>query len=169
MPHYITTHDADGRAIFSDKTPQEHTQLPAGFGHMEIISTAHSFPANISTEADIDQYNHDRQHGLSTNFICPERGTAAAIVSLQPNSITAMHRTMTLDVMYVIEGVLELHLDSGEKRTVKTGDTIVQRGTMHKWHNITPNDGWARTVAFGQPIVEPLEVGGRELGFEWIH
>ena len=39
---------------------------------------------------------------------------------------------------------------------------------MHKWKNITPKDGWAKAVAIAQPIVEPLEIAGKNLGTEWV-
>lgn len=32
-----------------------------------------------------------------------------------------MHRTMTVDIVVVIEGVIEPHLDSGEKWSLKVG------------------------------------------------
>ena len=78
-----------------------------------------------------------------------------------------MHRTLSFDVVVVVDGVLELHLDSGEKRTLKAGDSAVQRAVSHKWVNVTPNDGWAKMVAFTQPIAEPLEIGGKALQTEW--
>jgi len=79
------------------------------------------------------------------------------------------HRTMTLDVVIVLEGEIECHLDSGEKCTAKVGDAIVQRSTMHKWVNVTPNSGWAKWVGFIQAVKEPIKVGDKELGAEWAH
>lgn len=56
-----------------------------------------------------------------------------------------MHRTPTLDYIVVIQGLLELILDSGETRLLHPGDTVVQRGTMHAWRNPSP-DTWCRAV-----------------------
>jgi hypothetical protein len=39
---------------------------------------------------------------------------------------------------------------------------------MHKWVNVTPNDGWAKAIAIAQPIVEPLEIGGKKLDTEFV-
>ena len=63
-----------------------------------------------------------------------------------------MHRTPTLDFVVVLDGVVELELDSGAVRTVKAGDTVVMRGTMHKWRNVTPDGGVARTMGVAQAI-----------------
>ena len=170
MPHYIVTHNPDAKAVFSDKIPQENVQLPGPFGSMEILSTTHNGPINVSTESDIDQYAHDRSAGLG-NSICPENGTATAILNMAPGCESPLHRTMTLDVAIVIQGVLELHLDSGEKVTLSAGDSVVQRAGMHKWVNITPNDqegGWAKMIGFAQCIAQPLEIGGKQLETEFV-
>lgn len=60
-----------------------------------------------------------------------------------------MHRTESIDFITVLEGEVELSLDSGEKKRVKKGDTVVQRATMHAWKNVTdPNvgGGWSRLL-----------------------
>lgn len=169
MPQYITTHDANGRAVFHQQSPLENVKLLAGKGSMEIISTTHSFPTDVSADSDIKAYLHDRIHGLApTNPICPPNGTSTAFINIEPNGVSPMHRTMTLDVLCVLAGTLELHLDSGEKRVLHVGDTIVQRATMHKWVNVTPGGGWARVFACGQPVKTPLVVAGREVGGEWL-
>lgn len=46
-----------------------------------------------------------------------------------------MHRTQSLDYAAVISGEIVLRLDSGEERTVKAGEFIVQRGVNHEWIN----------------------------------
>nr|RBQ98806.1 hypothetical protein FVER53263_20617 [Fusarium verticillioides] len=57
-----------------------------------------------------------------------------------------MHRTLSIDYAVVIEGEMELVLDSGENRAMKRGDVAVQRGTKHQWVN-TDEEKWARMVA----------------------
>lgn len=51
-----------------------------------------------------------------------------------------MHRTVSLDYGVVLEGEVELHLDSGEKRRLLRGDIFVQRGTAHQWKNPSETD-----------------------------
>lgn len=46
-----------------------------------------------------------------------------------------MHRTQSLDYAAVISGEIVLRLDSGEERTVRAGEFIVQRGVNHEWIN----------------------------------
>lgn len=174
MSLFVTTHDAKGKAIFSNRVTREPPRNEIPIGDIQIISTTHTFPVNLSDESDIDRYEHDRVQPIfpGTRRICPDGGTAVCIMSLKPRAgmeSGIMHRTMTLDVVVIIEGIIEIHLDSGEKRIAKAGDSIVQRATMHKWVNVTPNNRWARWVVFVQSAANEVQVGEKKLTAEWPH
>jgi quercetin dioxygenase-like cupin family protein len=76
-----------------------------------------------------------------------------------------MHRTVSLDYGVVIEGEMELVLDSGETRLMRRGDMAIQRGTMHAWRNPSATD-WARMLYVLQEC-EPVEVAGKKLGEDY--
>ena len=63
-----------------------------------------------------------------------------------------MHKTNTLDYCIVVEGELELTLGSGkqgevgEKRILRHGEVVVQRGAWHAWRNMNKTEG-ARMMA----------------------
>lgn len=46
-----------------------------------------------------------------------------------------MHTSHTVDFLYLISGEITLELDDGIEIDFKAGDTIVQNGTRHRWHN----------------------------------
>lgn len=46
-----------------------------------------------------------------------------------------MHRTLSLDYGAVISGWIVLRLDSGEEKTVRAGEFMVQKGANHEWIN----------------------------------
>jgi mannose-6-phosphate isomerase-like protein (cupin superfamily) len=46
-----------------------------------------------------------------------------------------MHRTPTIDLVYVVRGTITLELDDGVTVDLAEGDAIVQRGTRHAWRN----------------------------------
>ena len=48
-----------------------------------------------------------------------------------------MHTTATIDYEFVVSGEIVLELDDGEEVTVRAGDTVIQSGTRHAWHNRT--------------------------------
>ncbi|KAF8575562.1 hypothetical protein K439DRAFT_1317477, partial [Ramaria rubella] len=54
-----------------------------------------------------------------------------------------MHITKSLDYAVVLDGEIELEVESGERTLLKTGDVIVQRQTLHAWHNTHPTK-WAK-------------------------
>lgn len=92
---------------------------------------------------------------------------------MPPNALSSMHRTVSLDYGVVLEGEVQLELDSGETRLLKRGDVAVQRGTNHAWRNVTPpgEDGqaqWARMLYVLLPA-EKVEIDGKALGEELGH
>jgi quercetin dioxygenase-like cupin family protein len=46
-----------------------------------------------------------------------------------------MHTTDTVDYVVVLSGETWLELDNGERVLVRAGETVVQNGTRHAWHN----------------------------------
>jgi mannose-6-phosphate isomerase-like protein (cupin superfamily) len=46
-----------------------------------------------------------------------------------------MHTTQTVDVGVVLAGEAVLELDDGAETVLRTGDTYIQNGTRHRWHN----------------------------------
>jgi hypothetical protein len=79
---------------------------------------------------------------------------------LKPGAMTRMLRTISLDRCIVLEGKTEFELDSGEKRTLRGSDTYFQRGTCHKFTNVTLDCGWAKSFAVSQEI-KLVEVNGK--------
>ncbi|KAK4466367.1 hypothetical protein QBC42DRAFT_83246 [Cladorrhinum samala] len=73
-----------------------------------------------------------------------------------------MHRTQSLDYGIVIEGNIDMILDSGERYKMKRGDVVVQRATQHQWVNTSETE-WARTMFVLQDC-KPLVVGGEVMG-----
>lgn len=159
--HFITTHNNSNQSIFStSSTEKRHAQHISGTT-VETVYTFSTFPPDLSSEDDIKQY--DRDPGLSS-----DNKFAAVIGNFPPGAETPMHRTMTVNIGIVLEGTVELHLDSGEVRTMKKGDSYTQRGTMHSWKN--PGEEWVRIATFTMPIAEPFRPNGKELGNDssWV-
>ncbi|KUJ08255.1 uncharacterized protein LY89DRAFT_600133 [Mollisia scopiformis] len=65
-------------------------------------------------------------------------GSACHVLDFDPNPDNSpgfVHRTNTIEYCFVLEGELELALQSGEKRIIKQGEIVVQRVCMHSWKN----------------------------------
>ncbi|KAK5946518.1 hypothetical protein PMZ80_000661 [Knufia obscura] len=163
---YITTHDANGKAIFDSTIPTEAPTRSVlnGDMHFSLMYTNNSFPASMSTPADIEAY---ASYLETPPAITIPGGSVCRICNYAPGYLTPMHRTASMDFGVVLEGEIELVLDSGETRRLKRGDVVVQRGTNHAWRNVSPDVGgvgqWARMLYVLESAV-PVSVGGRVLG-----
>ncbi|CAG8131719.1 unnamed protein product [Penicillium olsonii] len=165
LSRFITTHDEAGKAIFSTSVPETLPvqRIDAG-ADFSLAYTTSNFPVQLSDEADVSSY---QSYLSDPPGIVVSGGTVCRIVDMQPGALSPMHRTVSLDYGVVLEGEVELVLDSGEVRLLKRGDVAVQRGTNHAWRNVTPDavvDGknvpqWARMMYVLQPSSEILVEG----------
>lgn len=161
MKRFITTHDdSTGKAVFDKSIPEDNERklLPDGIATFALGYTTKTFPVELNDDQDIKHYN-DYLHnapGLTLS-----NGTVLRTVDMAPGALSPMHRTVSLDYGVVLEGEVELVLDSGETRVMKRGDQAVQRGTMHAWRNLSKTE-WARMMYVLQPAL-PVKVGGKEL------
>lgn len=164
LKRFITTHDSDGLAIFSDQLPEENTFkfLPNGDAAFALGYTTKGSPVDLNKDNDIELYrkNLETPPGLVISG-----GTVLRFVDLRPGGISPMHRTVSLDYGVVLEGQVDLVLDSGEVRRMKRGDVAIQRGTMHQWKNGSETE-WARMMYVLQES-RPLEVNGKVLAEDY--
>ncbi|BCR87786.1 cupin domain-containing protein [Aspergillus chevalieri] len=161
---YITTHSKDGEAIFLSLTqvPDYIPSKPAGEdGEIALLYTTSTTPVDLTDEGDVADYD-DFLHtppGLTTS-----QGTVMRTIDLRPGKISPMHRTVSLDYGVVLEGEVELILDSGQSRVLRRGDISVQRGTAHSYKNRSDTE-WCRMLFVFLPIKQ-LTIKGKELGME---
>lgn len=157
----ITTHDSNGLAVFCNTLPAvaQGRSVTEGNVHLSLLYTNELKP-NMSDETDIAKYTGYLQHPPGLTIA---NGTVCRYCDFAPNHLTPMHRTRSLDFGVVLEGEMELVLDSGEKRHLRCGDVAVQRGTNHAWRNVTPDEivgglvvqKWARML-FVLQAAEPV-------------
>jgi quercetin dioxygenase-like cupin family protein len=169
LKRFITTHNETGKAIFSNDLPElMPVQRITDGVDFSLAYTSDHFPAQLNNKTDITEYSN---YLRSPPGIVVSGGTVCRIVDMSPGSLSPMHRTVSLDYGVVLEGEVELVLDSGEVRLLKRGDVAVQRGTNHAWRNVTPDvvdengvktGQWARMLYVLQPS-EQIEIDGRLL------
>jgi len=161
LTHIITGHDpSTGKAIIQETRPAQWTD-PFNNKTMAFnaVYTTSKFPADLNDDADINTHNELSAPG-KLGLVSPG-GTVCRIVDFCPGNDALMHRTQSLDYGVVLEGSVELVLDSGETRVMHRGDVAVQRGTNHAWRNPSPTE-WARMVFFLQDC-QPVTVGDKTL------
>ena len=57
-------------------------------------------------------------------------------MNLPPETPGRMHRTDTLDIIFVMDGKIDMGIDNGKSVTLNKGNVMVQQGTNHSWDNI---------------------------------
>jgi len=142
---HITTHTADGVAVFETPDPANPAnstatgRAPTWFNFptsaFGLAYATPTIPADFNSNADLHRYNDylDSHPGIVI-----KGGSVFRVVDMAPGASSPMHRTVSIDYGVVLEGEIELELDSGEKRRIPRGDIFVQRGTTHRWFN--PSD-----------------------------
>ncbi|GES65091.1 cupin domain protein [Aspergillus terreus] len=159
LNRYITTHDADGVTGFQEQVPDplQWQQLANG-ARFSLGYATNTIPVELSENKDLDIYT---SYLKDLPGITIPGGTVLRVVDMNPGSISPMHRTVSLDYGVVLEGEVELVLDSGATRLLKRGDIAVQRGTNHAWKNPSKTT-WARMLYVLQEA-NPIRVNGKEL------
>ncbi|KAL6243407.1 hypothetical protein RBB50_009399 [Rhinocladiella similis] len=159
IQRFITDHNAEGKAVFSARQPEKLSwQGIDDSASFALGYTTSQTPVDLEDGKDITVYEGflEKRPGI----VVPG-GTVLRFVDLAPGATSPMHRTVSLDYGVVLEGEIELLLDSGEVRRMRRGDVAIQRGTMHAWRN--PSDkSYARMMYVLQESM-PLTVAGQVL------
>jgi len=148
----VTGHDARGRAVIVDDAALPVTPIPSGDAGFALLWATPRVPADNDDPAD----GRDHAAGLAL-----DAGTVLRIVDMLPGGTSPMHRTSSIDYGIVLSGEVDLLLDDGLRRRARTGDVIVQRGTIHAWHN--PSADEICRIAFILVGAKPVTVNGEAL------
>jgi quercetin dioxygenase-like cupin family protein len=124
----VTGHDVEARAIFKSDDLFATQTIPSGDAAFTLIWTTPTVPADNNDETD----GRERDAGLTLN-----NGSVIRVVDMLPGGQSPMHRTNSIDYGIVVSGEVELELDDGAKRVIGAGGIIVQRGTNHRWRNVS--------------------------------
>lgn len=119
----VTGHNADGRAtVLIDETMPTFAQRAGAEG--AIVWTTTGFP--VSNEGSED---------LAANGPTWANGNVFRVMSMDAGTEAQMHRTDSIDYAIVLSGQMDMLLDDGTEVRLMPGDTLVQRGTAHRWIN----------------------------------
>ncbi|KKK15733.1 hypothetical protein P175DRAFT_0539169 [Aspergillus ochraceoroseus IBT 24754] len=156
LNRFITDHDSQGRTTFQEKIPEPLAwQQLANGARFSLGYATNEIPVDLANSKDVNTY---QAYLRDLPGVAIPGGTVLRVVDMNPGSISPMHRTVSLDYGVVLEGEVELVLDSGETRLLKRGDISIQRGTNHAWRNPSTTT-WARMLYVLQEA-QPLQFNG---------
>ena len=149
----VTGHDANGHAVV--KIDEITKNPPSGRPGRSacVVWTTEGFPVDNTGEED----GGKRQVGTTL-----KRGTVFRVVEFEPGVSPRVHRTDSIDYAIVMSGEIDMEMDDTVVH-LKTGDVVVQRGTIHNW--INRGSGPCK-IAFVLIDAKPVEVGGKILHAE---
>ncbi|PWN88790.1 cupin 2 conserved barrel domain protein [Acaromyces ingoldii] len=151
----VTGHAPDGRSVILVDDNPRAVFLPGSDTPFQTVFHTEDVPVSIEEPVDVGKSD------LLPTF-ASAGGLVFRSVDLSPASESPEHRTDTLDLGVVVHGQVELHVEASEPVLLKTGDTYVQRATMHKWANPS-QDQWARIVYLTVQAQTPVIAGGKAL------
>jgi quercetin dioxygenase-like cupin family protein len=88
-----------------------------------------------------------------------DNGTVFRVIEYGPGVTPRNHRTNSIDYAVVLSGEIDMELDA-EVVTLRAGDVLVQRGTIHNWVN---RYDAPCVIAFVLIDARPVEQGGKAL------
>jgi len=94
-----------------------------GFGNIEMWATR-KLPAEM-TEEDPRNWN------MGTAMA---GGSVFRLARYEPGVAVRWHRTDSVDYAICLSGEMVMEMEDGEV-TLKPGDVVIQRGTLHNWNN----------------------------------
>ncbi len=165
QPHrFITGHDCEGKAIVHSHNDFEWKSYDKDHLAFSVAYTTSEFPPDLNNDVDVEE--HKRVLASEKLGLVNPKGTVLRCVDFAPGYACGMHRTQSLDYGIVLEGEVDMVLDSGEIHKMKRGDVAVQRATQHQWVNRSKTE-WARMMFVLQdckPLTVAGEVYGEDLG-----
>ncbi|KAL2858609.1 hypothetical protein BJY01DRAFT_241939 [Aspergillus pseudoustus] len=151
-------HDRGGYAI---TRLYQHEKIPTNINDQEDLKRYLAGEGHDQPDGDTPEVPFQLVHPLGANFVQGDMG---------PSSSSVWHRTISVDFVTVVEGELILLLGKSDedctKVHLKQGDSVIQRGTLHKWVNPS-NEKPARWVATLVGSV-PFKVGTQIAAPVWI-
>lgn len=151
----VTGHDASGKAVVEMDGPAPNQKIREGTGFIStLVWVTDETPARMDMGTD----RADRTMGVpppamgsvlrvvefppvtkaaesvSQADILKVMGVSGSSSDGQPARHAFMHRTKSLDYVFVMSGEIDMLLDDSEVH-LKAGDIMVQQGTNHAWVN----------------------------------
>lgn len=93
---------------------------------MNLLYTTSEPKPNLNGDKDIK--THEKKVEAGRIGLVSPNGSVCRMCDFSPSNDPQMHRTQSLDYGVVMEGEMELILDSGEVHLMTKGDVAVQRG-----------------------------------------
>jgi quercetin dioxygenase-like cupin family protein len=146
----VTSHDKDGKAVVAiDEVSRDVLSFRPGATVTNIWSTV-GFPVDNTGRVDTAK---------EITGTTRDKGTVFRVIEFAPGVAPRNHRTHSIDYAVVLSGEIDMELDD-QAVTLRAGDVLVQRGTIHNWVN---RSAASCVIAFVLIDARPVEQDGKVL------
>ncbi len=121
---WATSIAAGARLLTHDQLSDKDLTLEPADGDVKI----RWFTVPVENEADTPD---DREAKAAFGFSVIKASHARVDTTRHP----MMHKTNSLDVIVLVRGEVDMLLDDGEAKHLKSGDVVIQQATNHAWIN----------------------------------
>jgi quercetin dioxygenase-like cupin family protein len=134
----VTAVTGAGRSVIAETGPCPHVVTPA-----PGLTLSEQWTCDHTGKGILEGSDH-----TTADFtpVPPPGGVLFRVVTFPPDPDGQMHRTDTVDFVTILSGELVLALEDGDEATLGPGDTVIQRGATHAWHNRTDQPAVASVV-----------------------
>ena len=146
----VTGHDDAGKGIVAIDEVVGNLAGSRPGTSSKVIWTTDRAPADNNSAEDMS---------LRPVEAAVSNGTTLRVIEYLPGVAPRNHRTRTVDYAIVISGEINMRMDDTVMQ-LKSGDVLVQRGTIHNWENRGTEPC---VIAFVLIDAEPVVAGGNEL------
>ncbi|KAI5476461.1 hypothetical protein MNV49_007708 [Pseudohyphozyma bogoriensis] len=144
--------DETGLGKVAYDEPVKMNPIPGGPNSAAIVWATEELLADVQTKKDGSL--------LKLPGIVNPNGSVMKYIDLAPSSSLNLHYTTSIDYGVVLTGEATLELDDGSMTVMKAGDSLVENGTVHAWHNKTTE--WTRLLFVLLPA-KPVLIDGKPL------
>ena len=146
----VTAHDGNGKAVVEiDEISRDVVSFRPGATIANIWSTE-GFPVDNAGATDTAK---------EITATTRDNGTVFRVIEYGPGVSPRNHRTNSIDYAMVLSGEIDMELDN-QLVTLRAGDVLVQRGTIHNWVN---RSNAPCVIAFVLIDANPVEHDGKPL------
>ena len=144
-------------SILFDEALDLHPHPKVGGSHTRFLWSTSSAPAT----------NHDSVEDAALSTGLAEGGSNVRVTTLEAGVEVGMHRSSSVDYVIITQGEVVLLTPTRspdgnevlEETLCRTGDVVIQRGTLHGWRAGQDGARWIAVVIDALPA----RVGAREL------
>jgi quercetin dioxygenase-like cupin family protein len=122
----VTGHDAHGKAVVRIDDVGAHVASGRANMTRQLIWTTRDLPVHFAEDGED---KGAREIGTTIG-----NGSVFRVIAFEPGVAPRNHRTDSIDYAVVMSGEIDMEMDDAVVH-LKTGDVLVQRGTIHNWVN----------------------------------